>query len=374
MACLTVNIDAVRHNIRCIDGIVRGHGARWTLVTKVMSGWGEVLQFLVHAGVRSIADSRLENLDALDATGYAGETWYLRPPCTSDLRAVVARTDCSLNSDIAALEALGAEAGRQGKIHRVVVMVELGDLREGVLPGTLSTYFERAGAFGNIRLVGLGGNLGCLSGAVPTVDQFSQLVLYRELMRLKFGVDVPLISAGTSAVLPMALDGSLPCAVNHFRIGETVFLGNDLIRGGTLAGMRSDVVTLEAEVVEVGEKSSVPPGEIQDIGPFEHMASRETKQKRSLRAVVAVGQLDTVIQGLTCENPSHSLVGASSDLAVVDLGGNVEGIKVGDNLRFSPNYAALVRLTASRYVQKRIRGGDSGDSGPFDMPPVLPEI
>ena len=143
-------------------------------------------------------------------------------------------TDASLNSEIEIIESLNDEARRMGKTHGIVIMIELGDLREGILPGSLIDFYEHVFHLSHIEVKGIGANLGCLAGAVPTVDQFMQLILYRELLELKFQHSLRLISAGSSAVLPLILDKQLPKPINHFRIGEAIFLGTDLINGGIL--------------------------------------------------------------------------------------------------------------------------------------------
>ncbi len=50
-----------------------------------------------------------------------------------------------------------------------------------------------------------------------------------------------MISAGSSVVLPLLLKGQVPNAMNHFRIGEAVFLGIDLVNGGRLEELRDDI-------------------------------------------------------------------------------------------------------------------------------------
>jgi len=235
-------------------------------------------------------------------------------------------------------------------------MIELGDLREGVLPGHLTRMYEEVFTLPHIDVVGIGANLGCLSGAVPSIDELMQLVLYRELLELKFQRRLPLISAGTSAVLPLLLDGSLPPAVNHFRVGETILLGTEPVTGEVMRGLRGDVVTVEAEVVEVKEKSLTPTGETTDMTPFASVQGDEeiAPGQRGYRAVVTLGQVDTDIASLQPVNPHHQLAGASSDVTVVNLGDGPSGIRVGDTLRFRPGYAALVRLMNNPYTEKRI--------------------
>jgi len=353
---VTIDLDALRHNLDAVRRWTAANRAELTVVTKALCGHRPTLQALQTIGVRSIADSRLENLRAVDRSVDGTETWYLRPPHHSALDEVVALSDVSLNTELEVLEALDAEAGRQGRTHRVVIMIELGDLREGVLPGHLTRMYEEVFTLPHIDVVGIGANLGCLSGAVPSIDELMQLVLYRELLELKFQRRLPLISAGTSAVLPLLLDGSLPPAVNHFRVGETILLGTEPVTGEVMRGLRGDVVTVEAEVVEVKEKSLTPTGETTDMTPFASVQGDEeiAPGQRGYRAVVTLGQVDTDIASLQPVNPHHQLAGASSDVTVVNLGDGPSGIRVGDTLRFRPGYAALVRLMNNPYTEKRI--------------------
>ncbi len=49
----------------------------------------------------------------------------------SQAEDVVRYADISLNSELETISALGAEAVKQNKVHNVVLMADLGDLREG---------------------------------------------------------------------------------------------------------------------------------------------------------------------------------------------------------------------------------------------------
>ena len=352
---LTIDLDALHNNIQVIDGWMQDHGADWTLVTKVLCGHSETLDALQTIGIRSMADSRLDNFRAINRVIDDFEAWYLRLPHLTAIPEIVRLTDASLNSEVEIIRELDKEAGNQGKIHRVVVMIELGDLREGVLPGNLIDFYKDIFELKNISVIGIGANLGCLSGAVPSVDQLTQLVLYHELLELKFGRRLPLISAGTSATLPLLLNGQVPKKVNHFRIGESVFLGTDLLGGGTLPGLRDDAFTLEAEVVELREKSLVPYGETSTLAPFGMEITNDNNVgARGWRAVLTLGALDTEVSGLTPLNPDHIIAGVSSDVLVVNLGEDKGGLKIGDSIKFRPNYAALLRLMASSYIRKEV--------------------
>ncbi len=350
---LTINLNALEHNLGCIDHWMRQWGARWTAVTKVLCGHREMLRAFRIFEAQSLGDSRLTHLQAIARVAPTAERWYLRVPNLSTVEKIVSLAHVSLNSELETIRALDQAAGLQGKMHRVVIMIELGDLREGILPGNLVRFYQQVFCLPNIEVVGIGANLGCLSGAVPTVDQFMQLVLYRELLELKFHRRLPLISAGTTAVLPLILNGQLPKSINHFRIGEALFLGTNLITGELLPELRDDVVLLETEIVEVKEKPLAPMGETGAITPFATASSEAVAPgKRGYRALVTVGHLETEITGLTPVNPNHTVAGASSDLTVVNLGDEPSGLNVGDTIAFKLNYGSLLRLMSSRYVPK----------------------
>jgi predicted amino acid racemase len=254
-----------------------------------------------------------------------------------------------------ALEALDAAARRRDKKHRVVVMVEIGELREGVLPSSLISFFRRAGQFPNLDVIGLGANVGCLSGTIPTIEQLSPLPLYRKLLEHEFGFPLPLVSAGSSVVLAALLRGNVPDGINHYRIGEAVFLGTDLIHGGLLPDFEN-AMAIDAEIIEIKEKNLVPLGEISgDLAPFESVGRSDGfPGERGHRALVSIGQLDTEVSGLDPVDPEHSIVGASSDISVVNLGTNPGRLCVGDTIRFRPSYSAVARAMSSRYLRREL--------------------
>jgi predicted amino acid racemase len=356
---------------------MENHGAGWTVVAKVLCGHQETLLAFQYMGVHSMGDSRLENLQTIERIHPEFESWYLRVPDLTSVSDVIHLADVSLNSEIDIIEALNDEAIEQNLIHGVVIMIELGDLREGILPGSLIEFYKHVFHLSNIEVKGIGANLGCLAGAVPTVDQFMQLVLYRELLELKFEHPLRLISAGSSAVLPLVLDKQLPRAINHFRIGEAIFLGTDLVNGGILPGLRGDAIVIEAEIAEIKKKGLVPLAETTSMAPFISEVNEEMSPgQRGFRALISMGNLDTEISGLTPVNPQYSIAGASSDITVVNIGEASDGLEVGDTIQFRPNYAAFVRLMNGRYIEKVVRPSIESfkkdrNANSFEVAPVL---
>lgn len=356
MSRVIIRGGSLRHNVRVIDEWITRHGATWTLVSKVLCGHREVLKLLQTLGVRSYGESRLENLGGMPDLGPDAEIWYLRGPEASQVEDVVRHCAVSLNTELEIIRKLDEVAGRLGKRHKVVIMVELGDLREGILPNHLVAFYEQVLNLEHVDVLGIGSNLGCMFGAVPSVEQMAQLSLYRELLELKFHRKLPVISAGSTAALPLLLRDRMPKTINHFRIGEAVFLGSDLLHGGCLPGLRDDAIEIEGRVIEIKEKSLSPTVPVSDeTSPFE---SDETPDyspgARGYRALVGIGNLDTDVAGLTPVDPDYQIAGGSSDLLVLNVGEQEGELAIGDTVRFRPNYSALLRAMNSRYLSKQL--------------------
>jgi len=356
MTSVTINLHALRHNYDVIRRWMIDHGAKWNIVTKVLCGYDPVIRALHMLGARCFGDSRLENMRTILNCLPDARNWYLRVPNLTKVDEVVKLTQVSLNSEIETIEALDKAAKKANTKHQVVVMIELGDLREGILPGGLIKFYEEIFKFSNIEVIGIGSNLGCLSGVVPSIDQYMQLALYRELLELKFKRKMQIISAGSSAGIPFILDGTMPKSINHFRIGESLFLGTDLINGGMLPTLRNDVVKVSADVVEIRKKSLHPNGETSaGLSPFNSDTESEyTPGQRGWRALVTMGQIDTDISGLTPVLDHHQVAGGSSDITVVNVGDEKHGLNVGGKIEFRPDYSAMVRLMNGKYVDKCI--------------------
>lgn len=353
---LTINLDALAHNYETIHRWVSRHGGSLTVVTKALCGHEDLLRALESFGATSMGDSRIENLRAIRDAAPSAETWYLRPPHASALQTLVPLSDISLNSELFTIQQINEACHQIGAHHGVVLMVELGDLREGILPGSLLEITSKILEMPQITLAGVGANLGCLHGAVPMAEELAQLCLYHELLELKFDIQIPYVSAGTSAALGLLREGGLPDAVNHFRIGEAIVLGTDPSTGERFPGLRDDVVAVEAEIVELKEKRLMAP--LEGSGAtFDSLESEEDLEpgQRGFRAIVTIGHVDTEVGGLVPLDPACSLAGASSDVAVVNLGDENRGKTVGDTLSFRPSYSAFVRLMNNRYTSIRLK-------------------
>jgi predicted amino acid racemase len=233
-------------------------------------------------------------------------------------------------------------------------MIELGDLREGVMGEELMDFYAQIFKLPNIEISGIGTNLNCLYGVMPSEDKLIQLCLYEQLIEAKFNRKIPWVTGGTSVVLPLLMRKQVPAGVNHFRIGETLFFGNDLVFERPIEEMEQNVFELFAEVIEITEKPKIPIGNI-GINPSgeEFEVNEEDFGKKSYRAIVDLGVLDVSnYQNLKPNDEHVSIIGASSDMIVLDLGKSDWDYKIGDLVSFKIEYMEALRLFSSDYIEK----------------------
>ncbi len=346
---LEVNLQKIKENAALILQHCRSAGIDPCAVTKVVCGDSAVVNALVEAGFTQLADSRLENISKIRMSlGNSVETLLLRLPALSHAREVVRCCNLSLNSEVSVLAELNARAGELGLTHRVILMVDLGDLREGIWGDELRSVGQRTRKMRHIEVVGLGANLTCYGGVVPTPENLSKLIELKQDWELSGYGQLKLLSGGNSSSLYLVLDGRIPAGINHLRIGEGIFLGRETAYGRPLPGTHDDAFILKAEVIELKEKPSVPVGQV-NRDAFGNIPVIEERGIHR-RAVLAIGKQDTDFS-LRPLNPDLNILGGSSDHLLLDAA-DAPQLKVGDIVEFIPSYGALLAAMTSPYVQK----------------------
>ncbi len=359
---ITIDLDKIEHNARCIVGLCREHGIEVTGVTKVTCGNPEVAEAMLRGGITSIADSRLENLRRLQDAGINTRYMLLRLPPLSRLEDVIKSAAVSLNSELSTLQGLSQVAKSQNRVHDVIVMVELGDLREGISPDDLVPFVREALKLGGIRLEGLGTNLSCFGGVVPDESNMGLLAELTKKIENTFELELNCVSGLNSSGLELIAAGGVPQRINHARIGEAIILGRETVHRKPWPGTHQDAFTLHAEVLEIKAKASPPVG-TRSENAFGRLPRVEKRGVRE-RALLNVGRQDIDVSGLAPLDSRIEVVGASSDYLVVDTTGAQGVINVGNELVFNLNYSALLRSMTSCYVKKQVfRGGTCLDEG-----------
>jgi predicted amino acid racemase len=349
---LEIYPDRIAANAKAVVDLCHSHGAKAACVTKVASAHPAVVHALEAGGADMIADSRIRNLQSMANTGLDLPLMLLRIPAPSRAMDIVRCADITLNSSLQTIRLLSEAAEFTGVEHGIVVMVDVGDLREGVWPDRAVEVVRGAASLPNIRVLGMGCNLACYGGVIPSTRNMEALIAVRDRCREATDLDLDLLSGGNSANLPLLLSGEMPKEINHFRIGEAIILGRNVIDRSPWPGTRQDTFKLVAEVVEVESKPSIPIGELgQDaFGGTPSFVDRGIRR----RAICNIGRQDVVVDGITPEDPGIIVLGGSSDHLILDVEDALETVTVGTELTFYPGYGALLALSTSPYVQKTV--------------------
>lgn len=307
MAYLEFDIEKLKINYNFLNDIFSENNIQWAIVTKVLCGNKQYLVELAKLGVKQICDSRLTNLKIIKQLDESIETIYIKPPSRRSAATVIKYVDISINTELSTIKTLSREAVKQNINHKIIIMIEMGELREGVMRSEFINFYEKVFKLPNIEVVGIGANFSCLYGVLPNQDKLIQLSLYEQLIEAIFNKEIPYISGGSSVVIPLLLKGILPSRINHFRVGETFEFKDS------------------------------------DIG------------KNTCRAILGLGLLDVDEKHIWATDKNIEFIGASSDMIVIDIKDNPKNCKVGDILEFTMDYMGLLRLMNSKYIDKRIK-------------------
>lgn len=353
MAFIKLYRDRLRHNYGKLDKLFKENGIEWAIVTKLLCGNKAYLQEVIDLGIKEVCDSRISNLRQVKELDASVQTVYIKPPAKRSIESIVKYADVSFNTEFATIKQLSDEAVRQDKTHKVIIMLELGDLREGIMGDYLVEFYKKVFMLPKIKVTGIGANLNCLHGVMPSQDKLIQLCLYKQLVEAKFGVEIPWVTGGTSVVIPLLFRKQIPKDLNHFRVGEMLYFGNDLFTGETVPGLESEVIKLYAEVIEITEKPKVPIGEM-DVNPSGEAFKilEEDYGKVSRRAIIDLGLLDINTDYLVPDDAGLQIIGASSDMIVMDLTKAENEYKVGDLVSFNLKYMGALTLLNSDYIEK----------------------
>lgn len=345
---IEINLRKIKENAALLLKLCRANGIEPCAVTKAVCGSVPVAEALVEAGFKQLADSRLENLAGLRKRfAHSVELMLLRLPMLSQCSTMPLFCDISLNSELAVLALIEKYAKENNLQHRVILMVDLGDLREGFWPDELASVHKAVSGFTALKVEGLGVNLTCYGGVIPDEANLSRLVGLKKTWEQQGG-RLNTISGGNSSTVKLLLEKKVPAEINHLRLGESILLGRETIERAPIPGAHPDAFTIKAEVIELKEKPSLPLGTVsQDaFGQTPRFVDRGVHR----RAILAVGRQDIDLP-LEPLYRGVEILGASSDHLILDAAGHPV-LKVGDRLEFIPGYGALLKAMTSPYVRK----------------------
>jgi predicted amino acid racemase len=359
MAYIELNKKKLKENYTFLNKLFKKNKIEWGVVTKVLCGNKLFIKEVLDLGVRQAHDSRISNLKMIKSIDPSVQTVYIKPPAKRVIPSLVKYADVSINTSYPTIKMISEEAAKQNKVHKIVIMIEMGDLREGILGDDLMDFYSRVFELPNIDVIGIGANLNCLNGVMPTQDKLIQLSLYEQLIEAKFNRKIAWVSGGSSVTIPLLFKKLIPKGINHMRIGETLYRGVDLFEEATIPGMHKDVFKLHAEIIELYKKPKVPSGEIgHNVAGEKPEFDDADYGKTSFRAILDIGLLDIDMNHLEPDDDTWEFTGASSDMIVIDLDKNEKGYKVGDLVSFGLTYMGILAIMNSFYITKVVVDGE----------------
>ncbi|NLO49080.1 MAG: alanine/ornithine racemase family PLP-dependent enzyme [Clostridiales bacterium] len=347
---LDINLSKIEENAKRIVERCKPFGIDILGVTKGFTAIPRIVEAMIRGGIDRLADSRMENIISLRKKGFTQSISLLRIPRLSSVKSVVEYADYSVNSELSVIKGLSKAAKAAGKNHKIILMIDVGDLREGVLPEDALDIAKETTALEAITLSGIGTNMGCYGGVLPTIHNLSLLIETAKEVESITGAELEFISGGGTSSLKLIESNEMPAGINQLRIGEGILLGTDTTHDYRIPWLHQDAFLLKTEVIEVKIKPSIPIGKtgrdaFGNIPVFSDNGLRK-------RAIVALGRQDVNIDGLIPFDPNMIVLGASSDHMVIDITDSEQNIAVGDLITFKLNYQGLLFLCNSKYVSK----------------------
>lgn len=354
---LLINLKNLKQNLDALSKITKDDGGcSMMIVTKGVCADPGVIDLLVETPeVDYLADSRIKNIASYaDKAREAGKkTLLLRLPMHSEVDQVVKYADVSFNSELSTLKLLDEAAKKQGKKHNVVLMIDLGDLREGIFFKNEDQIWEAVETvlnLENLNLHGIGVNLTCYGAIIPKNDNLSQLVDIAHKIEEKYNIKLDMVSGGNSSSIYLIWKDDMPKGINNLRLGECFLLGNDTAYGEDVPGATHDTMRLQAQIIELKEKPSLPIGEVgkDAFGKVPHYEDRGIMK----RAIIGIGKQDIELDSMEPFDTDIEIMGGSSDHIILDLTNSKKEYKVGDIIEFKLGYGGMLKTATSPYVEK----------------------
>ena len=354
---LVIDLKKLQGNLDACATITKDHGkCSLMIVTKGLCADKEMVKMLCRSeAVDFIADSRVKNIASFAkmARNHGKKTVLLRIPMHSEVADVVKYVDLSFNSELSTIRLLNQEAAKAKKVHDILLMIDLGDLREGIFFQNEDLIFEAVEeilAMENINLYGIGVNLTCYGAIIPKNENLSQLVEIGRKIEDKYGIKLEMISGGNSSSIYLVDKGELPEGINNLRLGESFLLGNDTAYETKLPGTVSDALILQAQIIELKEKPSLPIGEV-GVDAFGEKPYYEDRGIMK-RAIIGVGKQDTDLGSMTPVDSQIEIMGGSSDHIILDVTHCDREYQVGDVVEFELGYGGMLKVATSPYVDR----------------------
>lgn len=350
LPALTIDIKKIQHNTEAMVEMCEKIGIKIAAVTKGYCAIPEIAEASVRGGVSMLADSRIENLIKIKELNIP--KILLRLPMISQAEQVIEYADISLNSEYKTIEVLSKKALEKNKIHKIILMVDLGDLREGVWHSNVIKYIEKILKLKGIKLIGIGTNLTCYGGVLPSEKNLGLLRDIAIEIENTYNISLEIVSGGNSSSVYLIENKKIPDKINNLRLGEAILFGTEFAYGHRIKNTYSDAFKLYVEIIEIKHKPSLPIGEI-GLDAFGKKPTFIDKGIRK-RAILGIGKQDMSLDNIKPKDSQIDIIGGSSDHLIVDITSCEREYDIGDVIEFDLHYVGVLRAMTSDYVYKTI--------------------
>nr|WP_320191753.1 alanine racemase [uncultured Desulfobacter sp.] len=352
MSHLLLNLERLRHNIRFLSRHCREHHLGITGIIKDPCADQKIISQMMDLGFENIGISKVPECPITNPIFFKRPI-YITLPSIHELPAIVQHFDTSFNSEITVIEQLNQTAIAMNCSHSILLMVDTGDLREGVMPDQVVDTVRKIHQISpqNIKFAGIGTNLGCCAGTLPDAHNLGIISELADQIEFELDVEVKTVSVGGSVVLKWMQHDQLPSRINNIRLGESVFLGTIPTINQVHPDLNTRVVTFTSDILEIQEKRVMPPQRSgKDALGGKPQFGRQGIRKR---AILNFGICDTCPSGLTALIPGIQIVSVNSNYTLADITDCSHPFKVGDFVDFTMNYQAFLQSLISPFTQIR---------------------
>lgn len=343
---LIIDLKKFKFNVKRLYEYLKERQTSMMVVTKSFCADKKMIDYIKDIDFKYIADSRIDNF-----TDTQKKNVLLRLPMLSEVKEVVEKTDICLISELETIKRLDEVSREKNKIYSIILMIDLGDLREGIEAKDIDLFISEILKLKNIKLEGIGTNLTCYGGVIPTEEKLNELVRIKEKIEKNYNIDLNIISGGNSSSIYLYEENKMPKEINNLRLGEVVILGRETAYGKDFLDLYKDIFTLRCEIIELKEKDTMPTGII-GMNAFGETPVF-TDLGRRKRAILAIGKQDVDYNNLTFKDKNLSFFGTSSDHLIIDVTNG--DYKVGDFVDFDLEYSSILTLFTSKYVKREYR-------------------
>jgi len=363
MAILFLNKEKLRNNYSYLSNLFDSRGIDWGIVTKLLSGNELFLNEILKLKPIQIFDSRIDSIKKIRLLDPHLKINYIRPPSSEIIDDILLYSDVSFNTELETIKEISRRATLKNKQHSIVLMIEMGDIREGINLQDIELYLREIKNLKNISFLGIGMNLYCISGILPTEEKFQKFIKIKSTLETNLQKHLSILSGGSSKSINFVINNTLPPGINNYRIGYALFFGKPSEVDPGIPGMEKNLFEIYAEIIEIKQKINTPDGDFGEkinyggksleIGNYINNIPFETNY--STRAILDMGNSEAPYEYLTPIDDNIKIVGASSDMLVADIKNDILNYSLGRKIGFYMQYVAVRNAIQSHHVKKEIK-------------------